>query len=79
MNVIKDVWTIMINFKYIIITVVLYSVACLYGLIINFSDTANLPMKALFGTISFSLIMFLPILYKWIYISARKLTNNFDD
>lgn len=53
MNVIKDVWTIMINFKYIIITVVLYSVACLYGLIINFSDTANLPMKALFGTISF--------------------------
>ncbi|MLE75836.1 hypothetical protein D9S61_22165, partial [Escherichia coli] len=71
--------TIMINFKYIIITVVLYSVACLYGLIINFSDTANLPMKALFGTISFSLIMFLPILYKWIYISARKLINNFDD
>lgn len=77
MNIIKGVWTIITNFKAIIITFTVYSMVCLYGLIISFSDTASFPMRAFFGTISFLLIMCVPILYKWIVISAKKIINNF--
>lgn len=78
MNIIKGVWTIMTNIKAIIITFTIYSMVCLYGLIITCSDSASFPMRAFFGTISFLLIMCVPILYKWIVISAKKIINNFD-
>lgn len=78
MSIIKGVWTIMTNFKAILITITMYSVICLYGLIISFSDIPDVPTRAFWGSISFILIMFSPVLYVWIKTSAKEIMKRFN-
>lgn len=72
MSMLKAVWIVMTNFKSILITVIVYSVICLYSLIISFSDAANFYARVAFGTVALTLIMFSPVLCVWIKASIKE-------
>ena len=78
MLLLRNFFTLVKSLRSIIVVVFIYLMLFLYGILISFSLNENFPKKVFFGVISFSLFMFLPILYQWIVISAKKTIDRFN-